>query len=91
MHEIKDVLVKHNSVVFEHLHVLLCALNSHRMMIECNPVDLHGNTNQSLTELLLNSGYYNPYVRDVTFSEEGLSCNAGNTEFEIEIKVDEAC
>ena len=60
-------------------------------IIECNPTDLYGNTTQSLTELLSESGDSNPYIRDIIFPKEGKMCEASDTEPEIEIEVDGVC
>jgi len=57
----------------------------------CNPSELYSGTNASLQELLGKSGDKNPYVRDIYFPEVGMSCNATDTNPEIEIEVKGQC
>ena len=57
----------------------------------CNPSELYSGTNASLQELLGKSGDKNPYIRDIYFPEVGMSCNATDTNPEIEIEVKGQC
>ena len=89
---IKGLLVKYDGIVLD--HPCTPDLRSRwlrKNITDCDPTDLYENTNQSLTELLSNSGDRNPYFIDVTFPEEGLICEASDTEPEIEIEVDGVC
>jgi len=57
----------------------------------CNPTPIYSGTNSSLQELLGNSGDRNPYVRDIYFPEDGMSCNSTDKDPEIEIEVKGQC
>jgi len=89
---IMGLLVKYDGIVLDHPCTPDLRSRWLRKEVgECNPTDLYGNTTESLTDLLRNSGDRNPYFRDITFPEEGLICEDRDTEPAIEIMVDGVC
>jgi hypothetical protein len=57
----------------------------------CNPTLLNSATNETLSELLFTSSDINPHLKDIYFPSSGMSCNAADTNPEIEILVGGVC
>ena len=92
VYAIEGLLVKYDGINLDHpctpgLRSRWVPMN----LTDCNLTPLYGNTTESLSELISNSGDRNPYMRDIYFPEEGKECEAGDTEPEIEIEVDGVC
>ena len=92
VYAIKGMLVKYDGIILE--HPCTPGLRSRwepKNSADCNPTELYSGTNSSLSYLLNKSNDRNPYIRDIIFPDDGLTCNVTDTEPEIEIEVAGTC
>ena len=88
IYAITGLLVKYEGIVLE--HPCTPGLRSRwesKSLEDCNPTELYADTHTILSDIIYGSGDRNPYIRDIYFPNEGKECASGDTEPEIEIKV----
>ena len=93
VYAIKGIQVKYGDVILD--HPCTPGLRSRwerKELTDCDDVtELSYETNSSLFELLSKSQDQNEYIRDIYFPQEGIECDAGDTQPDISIKVHAHC